>query len=138
MSYSAADIIGKSLIAKRPIPVYSNTSAGAKPLLVIPPGGTVGVVYSYIVPKPGNPYMYWQFESPVTKRMYYAKHVVGSFDERSLKDQGVKTAEERTKAEEEKTETTYDKVKKLVMVGIGVTAAVALGKEFIKSKLSSK
>lgn len=133
-SYSAADIIGKTLIAKVNVPAYSYANDSAQPILTYKPGQTIGVVEGYVSPASGRTNFYWQLKSP-TGKYYYVKHFANSFSLKALEDQGTKTTKEKVKekekAEEQANKTTFDKVADLVK-GLAITAAIVyIGKEIL-------
>jgi hypothetical protein len=99
--FNAKDIVGKTLIAKKKVFLYSSPTA-KNPLASINPGQTIGVVYSYLKPGKNRPQLWWMFQNGA--RFVYVAHQEGSFDVQSLKDQGIKSTEERTKEEAEKLE----------------------------------
>jgi hypothetical protein len=99
--FNAKDIVGKTLIAKKKVFLYSSPSA-KNPLASINPGQTIGVVYSYLAPGKNRPNFWWMFQNGA--KFVYVPHQEGSFDIKSLKDQGIISTEERTKAEAEKLE----------------------------------
>jgi hypothetical protein len=99
--FSAKNIVGKTLIAKKKVYLY--ISPGAKnPIASINPGQTIGVVYSYLSPNKNRSQLWWMFQNGIN--FVYVPHQEGSFDIKSLKDQGVISTEDTTKAEQEKLE----------------------------------
>lgn len=121
-TYSAEQIIDKTLIAKKPIKLVRYASDDAPVIYTVQPGQTVGIVYSYLLPGENRSSLYWSFND-ADGRAYYAKHGVGLFDVKALKDSGALTVQEQTEAEEEKQLTTGDKifrlVKNLAFIGAG-------------------
>lgn len=99
--FNAKDIVGKTLIAKKKVYLYSSPSA-KNPLASINPGQTIGVVYSYLSPNKNRPQLFWMFKNGIN--YVYVPHQEGSFDIKSLKDQGVISTEDKTKTEAEKLE----------------------------------
>lgn len=131
-TFSAADIVGKTLIAKETVPVYSLPNAAVASNLIgsIAPGESVGVVYSWIGGNEGKP-LYWQFES-TAGGFYYVMHKAGRFDVRALKDQGALTTAE--KQEQENPKSTLDKILSTLKT-VGIFAAVAyVGKSFLDKR----
>ena len=101
---SADKVIGKTLIAKKRIPVYSGCSNTNKPYRYVEPGNIVGVVSSYIINSCGG-VLHWSFgkfdkNDPYNKlkKIYYVKHEKGAFE---ITDE-IKTAAQLEKEEEEK------------------------------------
>jgi len=94
-TFSAADIVGKTLICKETVPVYSLPNAADKDNLIgsVAPGESAGVVYSWVGGVDGKP-LYWQFQNTAGK-FYYVMHKPGRFDVKALKDQGTLTTQEK-------------------------------------------
>lgn len=107
--FSADQIIGKQLVAKRSVPIYDD--ATYKPnrnrLDVIRPGQTVGTVYSYVGGKGAN-LLNWQFYDKNNKA-YYALHDDTAFDVKSLQDQGALTTKEQTELKADENKGTLEK-----------------------------
>lgn len=136
-NFSASDIIGKTLIAKKDTPVFSTPTETGKPLIVIKKGQTIGIVYSYLAPNANRSKLYWMFESQANKKPYYVAHNIGNFDVKSLYDQGVKTTKEKQQEEEDKNKTTAEKIsdtlKNFLYLGLGAYVVVNLGSAFIQT-----
>jgi hypothetical protein len=109
-TFSADQIIGKSLIAKKPVVVYDLPfyEKQAKQIAVIKPGALVGRVFSYVGGQPGRP-LNWEFIGQ-NKKTYYVPHVESYFSVEALRDQGVQTTAEAKAAEEEKDMSFSDKL----------------------------
>jgi hypothetical protein len=113
--FSAAEIVGKTLIAKTQVSVYSLPDESKQyKIAIIKKGAYVGTVYSWIQ-KPGA--LFWQFESG--NNFYYVKHYTGAFDVSNLKKQGTLTVEEQTAADE------FNKLNDLQKLGYNVKQFVA-------------
>lgn len=114
-TFSAAEIVGKTLIAKSQVNVYSlpNDNKQYK-IAVVKKGAYVGTVYSWIQ-KPGG--LYWQFQSG--NSFYYVKHFTGAFDIAKLKKQGTLTVEEQTSQQE------FEKLSEIQKLGYNVKQFVA-------------
>jgi hypothetical protein len=97
-SYSADQIIGKNLIAKKSVELKRLPDTNAKTIYTVKPGQPVGNVYSYI--GGDTTALFWMFYDSNGKT-YYAEHQPGIFDIGVLKDQGVLTVAEETKKKEE-------------------------------------
>lgn len=143
-SYSADQIIGKSLIARKPVKLKRNRSAEAETVYTVPAGQPVGVVYSYLGGN-GSP-LWWMFYD-ANKRAYYAMHEPGLFDIDALRDQGALSVEEETKKQKEKEEgnsswefpnpfggggINFGNVGKYVGLGFGVVVGLMLYNTFKK------
>lgn len=129
-SYSADQIVGKTLFAKKPTPVYNLPSfyPNAVKKLVIKPGEIIGTVYSWVGGSAGQP-LNWMFKTKVGLQevTYYTKHEDDNVDKDLLKDQGVKTTKELQEEKEEANKSTGDKlidtlksVLKYAGIGIGL------------------
>ena len=132
--FNAKNIVGKTLIAKKKVFLYSSPTA-KNPLASINPGQTIGVVYSYLKPDKNRPQLWWMFQNGV--KFVYVPHQEGSFDVKSLKDQGVISTEDTTKLETEKLEKAQKGaisfyIEKYVPWIIAGIFAVPLIKELIK------
>lgn len=101
-SYSAAQIVGKNLVAKRHIEIKRTPSGSAKVVYTAAPGSNVGTVYSWTGGNAGAP-LWWMFYDQKGKT-YYALHEPGAFDIGSIKDQGALDVKEEREAEAERQE----------------------------------
>jgi hypothetical protein len=103
--YSADEVIGKTLYAKRGVTVYDSSLKTV--LYRVNAGQRVGVVYSYIL---SNGKVIWILEPQnyVSIAKGYIPHETGAFDIDILREQGVKTTQElqEEKAAREKEELT--------------------------------
>jgi len=135
--YSADEIIGKSLIAKVPIPIRRDAKDNAPIVYTVPAGQNVGTVYSWLNVDANRSRLYWAFYDQY-KRPYYAPHQQGYYDISSLQQQGAMTVKEQVEAEKAKTETTGDIIQKnfklLLFVGAAVIIAKSVLPELIKRK----
>ena len=134
---SAAEIIGKTLYALTAVPVKRLASDAASVAWTVPAGGQVGIVYSYLMPRPGTRVnLWWAFIDP-TGNEYYAEHLTGRYYFQALRGQGVLTTEERIAKEAEENKPLEDKiidaVKGLAIVGIVAFAAVQLIPKFFST-----
>jgi hypothetical protein len=112
-TFNAADIIGKTLYAKTSVPLKRNPDDSAAVVYTVSPGGTVGIVNSYILSKPGrNQNLYWQFSDG--NKSFYAEHLIGRFDTKSVEVQGATSLEDQQEAAAAAAETWTDKVGKYV------------------------
>jgi hypothetical protein len=140
-TFSADQIIGKTLIAKKPVAIYA--APGQKSIATVAPGDPVGVVYSYIGGTGGNP-LFWQFyvKTAGVEKAYYAKHETDAFNNLSLTDQGVKTTAEIEKEKAQAELTPIERaagavgsgVKKILIWGGVYLGAFLLLREFIRKK----
>ena len=102
-TYSADQIIGKTLAARKNVELKRLPTDTAPTVYTVKPGQSVGVVYSYLLPKAGRSTLYWQFVD-ANNNYFYAAHKEGIYDIDIIKTQGGKTTEEKRKEEEEKKE----------------------------------
>ena len=134
--FSANQIIGKTLIAKRPLIAYSlplDKDVNKKELFKIPTGGTVGIVDTYFSPKNNRSSLWWGFKQG--NNFYYVEHAKGNFDITALKKQGTPTTEEEQPKKEEPIE---DKIEKYIkyagIAAIGLIGLNIILKNYIKNK----
>jgi hypothetical protein len=133
-TFNAADIIGKTLIAKTNVPLRRLPNDYAPEIYNVASGGVVGVVDTYLLPSSARSNIFWGFKDS-NNRVYYAEHKVGRFDVKDLQNQGALTTEEKKDALEQASMTTGDKIFKLVRnVFIGA-ALIYLAKTIIDKKL---
>lgn len=138
--YSAAQILGKTLIAKRIVDVYNRVPdmGGSKIIAGVKTGQPVGVVYSWVQNSIDKSY-WWQFRNN-DGTFYYVKHAPGYFDIDALKQQGALSTLEQIEAEKKKEEENrpwYEKlgenVGNLVTKGVLVLGGFLLIREMIRS-----
>lgn len=128
--YSAADIVGKSLIAKTTVPLKRIPSDNAPVIYTVAPGQGVGVVHSWIDPSPNNKRLYWAFKDN-TGKSYYAEHLEGRFSIGALTNQGVQTTAEKEEEKARENEGFLGWLERNVKtVGI-IAAAAVIGKALI-------
>lgn len=94
--YELADIVDKSLYAKRTVPILRLPYDDADVLFSVGPGQVVGVVDTYFLPNPANgrTKIYWGFLD-VDGNPYYAAHEIGAYDLEALQAQGLLSIEEK-------------------------------------------
>ncbi|MFA7302010.1 MAG: hypothetical protein WC069_06890 [Candidatus Shapirobacteria bacterium] len=105
-NYSADDIIGATLYAKRSLKGLSVPSENATVIQTFGYGDMVGVVQSYIVHADG---LYWQIDYPGGS--FYVKHEPGNFSTDNIRDQGILTTREKIEKAEEQNETVLERIK---------------------------
>lgn len=123
--YSAADIVGKQLYAKRNVPVKALPFDDQPTLYTVGKGAIIGKVYSWVEPRAGRKNLWWIIDS-VDGSQYYVEHLPGAFDVKALGWQGLLSDEE--KAWKEKP--IIQKALSIAALGAGVW----LGWEFLKLK----
>jgi len=109
-TFTADEIIGKNLIAIKPVNLYRGSDFD-NPVYTVEPGANVGTVLSYLGSKPGRPFLIWQFEDS-NGRIYYAKHITG--DMKLEKFSGAVSLEEKEQAAQDANQPTGDKIIKTV------------------------
>jgi len=134
--FSADSIIGKTLIAAKPVSITRFASDTAPVVFTVSPGQPVGVVDSYLKPGTGRSRLWWQFRDN-TGRFYYSEQVTGNYSLTALKDQGVLTTKEETeKAEaENKPFSLPDFIQKNIYLVVIAAAIVALAKQPLSNLL---
>jgi hypothetical protein len=130
-TYSADEIIGKTLIAKKSVEILRIANDDAPAVYTASPNETIGVVYSYLLPNANRKNLYWMFYDQ-NQKPYYAEHSTGIFDIKSLANQGALTIEEKKEAAEAAAESTSDKIFRYMKNGALLMAAVYLAKSFIE------
>ena len=132
-TYSADQIIGKTLIAKKPVKLYRAANDQASSVYTVDPGQAVGKVYSYLAPGENRATVYWAFYDD-QQRSYYTPHIQGNFDIQALGDQGALTVQEQQQAAEEESMSTTDKAFRLIKN----IALYAAGAYLIKALIDKK
>lgn len=128
-TYSAATIIGKTLIAAKPVAIKRLATDAAPVVFTVAVGQPVGVVDSYLNPKEGRSRLYWSFRDN-SGRYYYAEHIPGNYSLSALKDQGAMTTKEETEAAQanNKPFNLAEFIQKNITLVVVAAAVVALGK----------
>lgn len=88
-TYTADQIVGRTLIARQNIPLKRQPSKLASTIYIAKPGITVGVVYSWVN---GDGGIWWLFLDK-DQKPYYTFHAPGLYDIQSLNAQGVESLE---------------------------------------------
>jgi len=78
-TFNAGDVIGKTLIAKKNIPLVRQPADDAQVIYTVSPGQSVGNVDTFLLPNENRSSLYWSFKD-ANGRNYYTKHAVGNFD----------------------------------------------------------
>lgn len=133
-TFDATDIIGKTLQARTAVDIKRLPEDAAPVVYSVKAGDSVGVVESYINPKPGrNIGLYWQFSDG--NRSYYAEHRVGRFNVQNLQTQGAVSLEDQQKAEEEKNLSLFDRIGRYITyIGAALAAFVLIRDQLNKRK----
>lgn len=127
MSYSADDLIGKTLYAKANVPLRRLPQDDSPVIFTVKPGGTIGVVDTYVV-RDGT--VWWSFKD-ANKRNYYAQHKAGEFAEGPLKEQGLIDTQTKIKNEQRENEGIMPFIERNIKT-IAIIAAVAV---VVKAKI---
>ena len=133
-TYSADQIIGKTLIAKTLVPLYRYPNDGAEVVFNVKKGQNIGIVYSYLSPGPNRTNLYWMFKD-ANDKFYYSEHKEDIYDVKALADQGALTFQEQKAAAIEANLTTTDKIFRLIKNALFIGAGVYLVNSIIKKKL---
>jgi hypothetical protein len=98
-TYSADQIVGRTLIAKTQVTAYDEPEDGSNVVNSFAPGQTVGVVTSWEDANAalGISVLNWQFMD-ANGTPYYVPHYVGEFDIQALADSGALTTGQQTQA----------------------------------------
>lgn len=145
-TFSAGDIIGKTLIAAQQVPVYNSPGDSQTPVGYIDAGNPVGIVTSWLDPNPDEDRaeLWWTFNNNnVASNFgnslgdYFVPHKAGYFDVQALVDQGVLTAAEATALQQgNASDSTWDTlIKKYGPWILGGLVAIGLGKAVINKIL---
>lgn len=89
-TFTADQIVGKTLIARKNIALKREPRKSAETVYVARPGITVGVVYSWVTADGGLWWMYYDEKG----KTYYTYHEPGAYDIKSLTAQGVESLEQ--------------------------------------------
>jgi hypothetical protein len=95
--YSVSQLIGKTLYAKKEVPLFATTGS-TKPYAIVKPGNYIGILNSWIEK---NGVLYFLFKYGAGEQ-FVIKYETGAVDTSNLAAQGAKTVEQERKAEEEK------------------------------------
>lgn len=105
--YNAAQIVGKTLFAKRQIGLKRSPFDSAPIIYNVSAGQPVGVVYSYLLPKEGRSNLYWVYKDSNGKE-YYSEHLPGIYDINAITAQGGKDTLTIVKEQEAAAQSTRD------------------------------
>jgi hypothetical protein len=130
-TYTASDIIGATLIARKQVPLKRYASETSPTVYIVQPGKVVGIVYSFVMKPEG---LWWMFYDS-NKVSYFAFHQPGLFDVGQLTEQGIKTVlvteKEKAEAAAKANATIWDNLKGLLMpIAIVLGIAMVAGKYF--------
>jgi hypothetical protein len=133
-TFNAADIIGKTLIAKSQVPLYRLPNDNAEIVYTVSPGQSLGIVESFLLPGHDRTNLYWQFKDQNNK-FYYSEHKQGIYDVKELANQGALTLEQQQAAAIEASLSTGDKIFRLIKNALLIGGGVYLINTIIKKKL---
>lgn len=133
-TFNAADIIGKTLVAKSQVPLYRLPNDDAEIVYTVSPGQSLGVVQSFLLPGTNRTNLYWQFKDQ-NNNFYYSEHLQGRYDIQELQDQGALTLQQQQAAATEANLTTGDKIFRLIKNALLIGGGVYLINTIIKKKL---
>lgn len=141
-TFSAAQIVGRTLIAKAYVPVKSGAYDDSPVAFTVKPGETIGVVSTYLNPTTNRSALHWEITNG--GKRFYVKHAVGIFDTKSLITDGAKSQEQIYQEKKEEEGRQNDPLgyylKKyglpVLLIGGGIYLVGTLGKEVVKAKLT--
>jgi hypothetical protein len=133
-TFNAADIIGKTLVAKSQVPLYRLPNDDAEIVYTVSPGQSLGVVQSFLLPGTNRNNLYWQFKDQ-NNNFYYSEHKQGIYDVKELSNQGALTLQQQQAAATEANLTTGDKIFRLIKNALLIGGGVYLVNTIIKKKL---
>lgn len=137
-TFSAAQIVDKTLTAKRTVYVYRDATDVAKSYGKVDPGNPVGVVLSWLDPKAGRSKLWWVFRDG-SGGYYYTPHDNGIFDVADLKAQGAITVTDQREKEEFDDLPWYEQlIKKYGIYLLAVPVAVAVVPPLISEIFKSR
>lgn len=93
MGYSAADVVGLTMYAKKNIEIKASAFDNSQVLWTVNAGEIIGVVHSYLAPTSGRSTLYWMFEDAYGVPFYVA-HKKGLIDIKNLEEQGLLSIED--------------------------------------------
>jgi hypothetical protein len=133
-TFNAGDVIGKTLIAKRNIPLVRQPADDATVIYNVAPGQSVGNVDTFLLPNENRSSLYWSFKD-ANGKSYFAKHAVGNFDVKELQQQGLLTLQEQQEQAIEASLSTGDKIFRLIKNIALIGAGAYILKQVIQKKL---
>ena len=140
-TFSADEVVGKTLIAKKDIPVKTSAFDSAPVSYVVPAGQTVGVVNTWLNPTADRTSIYWVIERSAGPNVY-VKHETGAFDVKALVQQGAQTTEEKVKEQKEEEQRQNDPwgyyIEKYAFKGLLIMGGIIIAKEAIGQFISAK
>lgn len=131
-AYDVTQLVGKTMKATGNVPLYRVPLDSAPSVFTVKPGQSIGVVYSYLLPKEGRTALYLMFYDSANKP-YYMRWGA-PVDTGFLKDQGVKSDEqlqaEKTDANKSFGDKALDAVKYLaIAAGIAYLTKAVIDKK---------
>lgn len=137
--YSVAEVIDKTLVAAKDVPVYDYPGSSGKVIGTTKKGYPVGVVYAWIQETPQEGGKVWWMFWPASNydNYFYAVHDKDAFDVDALRQQGVLNVQERKEAENDKNKEWYERLAEITLKAIvPVALVIGLGGPAIKGLLS--
>jgi len=132
-TYSAGDIIGKTLIAASNVPVKKNPLDSSPVVRTIQKNAPIGVVYAYVNPSSQRKNLYWQFYD-TNNQPYWVEHIASYFNYQALRDQGVLSTKEKEELKKRENESVKDFIERNLTKIIMVIAGVAIVRIIIQNK----
>lgn len=131
--YSAADVIGKTLILKEDAPVLDKKPEQGGVVVGTAKTGVSIVVDSWAVNNATGD-LYWTFWTGYPKQYRFILHTPNRFGYKTLQDQGVMTEVEKAAAEAAKNKSLSDKAFDFLKYGVLIFAGVSILNTVIKNK----
>ncbi len=124
MSFSAADLIGKTFKADGAVPIYDSPTNAATPVRTVSSGQIIGILYSWLAPSGSYRTGYWWMFYDSYNRAYYVPFTANqNIDEGFFREQGVQTTLEKIEEQQNQDKPLIDKLidnaKYIAMFGIG-------------------
>lgn len=138
--YSVAEVIDKTLIAAKDVPVYDYPGKTGKVIGTTKKGYPVGVVYAWIQESPQEGGRIWWMFWPASNydNYFYTPHEANAFDVDALRQQGVLNVEERKDAEDDANKEWYERLgEKALEYAIPIALIIGLGGPAIRGLFSS-
>lgn len=136
-AYDVTQLVGKTMKATGNVPLYRVPLDSAPAVFTVKPGQSIGVVYSYLLPKEGRTALYLMFYDSANKP-YYMRWGA-PVDTGFFKDQGAKSEKELLEEKAEKEKALPDKIidnAVSILKYLAIAAGVAyLAKAVVDKKL---
>ena len=139
-SYSVGDLIGHTLYAKRNMRIKTDASDAAiydnsYTYRTVPAGEMIGIVYSWLDPRPGRTNLWWMFNDALTGQSIYAQHNTKDIDYQKTIGMGnLLSIEEKIVQQQEANTSTFEKVADKLTYGIIAFGVLKLASSLIAAR----